>query len=123
MARRETTLLFTYEDDDGNEVEVHVPFKWEICDRCRGDSTHVNPSIDGNGITASEWEEEWDDESREMYMSGGYDVACHDCGGSSKVKEPDESVLTEDERRRWDKHCEDEMHYRMMCEAERRMGA
>lgn len=59
------------------EMSVQIPAKWEICDVCDGNGTHVNRNIDGNGITTDEWNgPDWDDESREMYMSGGYDVAC-----------------------------------------------
>ena len=39
---------------DGAELELALPAKFEVCHRCQGTGTHTNPSIDGNGITASE---------------------------------------------------------------------
>lgn len=72
----------------GNEDEdVYIAFqcKMEVCSTCCGTGKHVNPSIDSHGITASEWAEEWDEEGREAYLSGAYDVTCYECGGSNVV--------------------------------------
>jgi hypothetical protein len=71
--------------DTGEELEL--PTKFELCPRCQGAGTHTNPSIDGNGITSSEWAE-WDDDDRETYMSGGYDVRCETCKGERVVAVP-----------------------------------
>lgn len=98
---KKNTIAFSYEDDDGEEVEVELPACWEICDRCRGNGTHVNPSIDGHGITMEEWNgPDWDDESREMYMSGGYDVRCEAGCVDGKVLEIDMAQLDDDTRKR-----------------------
>jgi len=74
------------------EVEVEdtyeLPCKYVVCSRCNGKGTHVNPSIDGNGITSSEWAE-WDDEEKDHYMSGAYDVSCEECHGLRVVPEVD----------------------------------
>jgi RecJ-like exonuclease len=97
----------TIEIDDPNDedstIEVEVPSRWEICHRCDGEGKHVNPNIDGNGITSSEWAE-WDDESRETYMSGGYDVTCEECGGSGKVRAADVDKMTPEVREAWESH-------------------
>ncbi len=84
------TMTFVPESEDGDFVErtVEVPAYWEICGRCRGDGAHVHPGIDGNGITASEWAE-WAPEEQEDYMTGAYDVACSQCGGTGKILHPD----------------------------------
>jgi len=75
-----------YLEDGDEEATVDAPGRFEVCGRCNGHGTHVNPNIDGHGITMEEWwGPDWDDESREMYMSGGYDVACHECGGTRVV--------------------------------------
>jgi hypothetical protein len=87
------TMRVKVYDSDGEEEVTHtIPAKWEICSRCEGSGSHVNPSIDGHGITSDEWNgPDWDDESRETYMSGGYDVACEaGCqGGKVLVPDPD----------------------------------
>lgn len=84
--------------DDGDTFEtLELPAKFEVCDRCRGEGSHVNPSIDGNGITSSEWAD-WDEDDRETYMSGGYDVSCEECKGQRVVKVVDEEHLSPDAR-------------------------
>jgi len=51
------------------EDEHELPAVWEICDRCRGNGQHSNPSIDGNGITMDEWNgPDWSDDEKEMYL-------------------------------------------------------
>lgn len=57
---------------------------YEVCTTCRGKGTHTNKNIDGNGITSSEWAE-WDEDERQTYMSGGYDVRCEECEGNKVV--------------------------------------
>jgi RecB family endonuclease NucS len=75
--------VIKFETDEGEEIEL--PAKYEVCSRCEGEGAHTNPNIDGNGITASEWEEDWDEESRENYMNGVYDVTCVECDGRRVV--------------------------------------
>lgn len=75
------------------EKEIELPTVWEICTRCRGNGTHVNPSIDGHGISEDEWNgPDWDEESRETYMSGGYDVRCEAGCVDGKVLVPDDEA-------------------------------
>jgi hypothetical protein len=85
------------------EMEYELPARWEICNRCKGDGTHVNPNIDGHGITAEEWENEWGEEEQEMYMSGGYDVSCQGQDGlqchHGKVLVVDEEQCTHEPRK------------------------
>lgn len=58
--------------------------KFAVCPRCEGRGSHVNPAIDGNGITGDEMDELGDD-FREDYLSGVYDVACEECHGERVV--------------------------------------
>lgn len=75
------------------EDEMELPACWEICQRCKGNGSHTNPSIDGNGITSDEWNgPDWDDEEKEMYLSGGYDIACEANCTNGKVLEVDEEL-------------------------------
>jgi hypothetical protein len=85
-------IEFAYEDDDGEEVSVLLPGKHEVCDECGGHGRHTNRAIDGNGITASEWAD-WDDDEREAYMTGKYDVTCTVCGGEKVVAVVDVQAL------------------------------
>ena len=75
---------------DGNDEETVtiVPSKVEVCDRCNGEGKHTNPTIDGNGITASEMDEYCHDEPdfRENYFAGVYDITCEECKGLRVVR-------------------------------------
>jgi RecJ-like exonuclease len=85
-------IEFEYENDDGEECVGELPARYEVCSRCGGRGKHVNPSIDGNGITSSEWAE-WDEDDRDTYLSGGYDVTCEKCDGRNVVLEVDEAAI------------------------------
>lgn len=75
------------------EIEVTLPSRWEICPRCNGNGTHVNPNIDGHGMTADEfYGPDWDDDEREGYFSGRYDVRCENDCHDGKVVVPDEEL-------------------------------
>lgn len=80
----------TWDPESGDEIEAMVPGQYAVCPRCQGTGTHVNPAIDGHGITESEWwGPDWDDESRDAYMTGRYDVTCYDCRGDRVVPDVD----------------------------------
>jgi len=54
------------------------------CPVCKGKGSHVNPAIDGNGLSAEMRE---DPEFMEEYMDGAYDVVCNNCGGQGTIEE------------------------------------
>lgn len=104
---RRMTLTMDTEDDEGNEIEVSVRAKLGLCPTCEGRGTHVNPSIDDNGISAEDFDE--DPDFREGYFQGRYDVPCYECGGLRVVPVPDEDdpnaaeyLKLERERAQWD---------------------
>lgn len=74
-----------YYCDDGTEKDVLVPTENLTCGRCRGKGQH---SLRIGAITADEWNNEWDEDSRELYMSGGMDEKCEVCNGHGKVTKP-----------------------------------
>lgn len=74
--------------------EVELPAKWEVCSRCEGRGSHVNPNIDGNGISAEEFEQ--DPEFRENYFNGLYDISCEECKGRTTVLVVDEEQADKD---------------------------
>lgn len=84
-------LILKTEDEEGVETEIVIPSRYEVCERCRGKGTHVNPSVDGNGLGREDFE---DDEFAEAYWSGQYDVPCEDCGGKRVVLVPNEEEAT-----------------------------
>jgi hypothetical protein len=76
-----------WEEEDGSyiEDEVEVFVEYDVCPTCDGVGHYVNPSIDSHGISEDEWYGEWDEDEREHYMSGGYDIPCNECGGTRVV--------------------------------------
>ena len=55
---------------------------WLICDDCDGDGTHVRDALSAPSNEMLE-----DEDFREAYFDGAYDVRCARCGGSGKVRE------------------------------------
>ena len=76
------------ESHDEFDAEVQLPSKKEICPQCHGEGTHVNPSIDGNGLTYENFDD--DPDFYENYFNGHYDVVCHTCNGHNVVDVLDE---------------------------------
>lgn len=115
-------LHFTYESEDGIEIEAAIPGKYEVCSRCEGAGTHVNPSIDGHGISAEEWANEWDPEEREDYLRGVYDVQCEECAGLRVVLVPDRDVADPVLLQIWDEQQQQEAEWRREQAYVQRMG-
>lgn len=80
-------IYVTIETEDGELNKVALPTFMAVCGRCEGRGTHVNPSIDGNGLP-----EEWvnDDDFMDDYRGGRYDVVCEECGGQNVIEMVDE---------------------------------
>lgn len=115
-------LIFTLENDEGEEIEHELPIRFCVCGTCEGSGKHVNPSIDAHGITSEEWDRDWDPEEREGYFRGDYDVTCSECNGERVVPEIDEEGANKETLkilRDWQKS---EIEYRACVAAERRYG-
>ena len=117
--RHTATITREFEDENGDlcDEEVEVAVRWEICPTCNGRGSHVNPSIDCDGLTGSDFAE--DPDFAESYMEGLYDQPCNECHGDHVVPVcDDEAINNEIEERRTELQ-------RMRLEemAERRMGA
>ena len=56
-----------------------VPFTYGVCPLCDGKGSHVNPSIDSNGLTAEDFNE--DPDFAENYFSG-IPGPCGSCDGN-----------------------------------------
>ena len=122
LSETEEGLVATVQDPEGLERLVLLPSKYEVCTRCSGKGKHVNPNVDGHGITAEEWERDWDDESRENYFSGVYDVECYGCGGKRVQLETDWELLSDAWKKILEAYWEDERNYEAMCRSEREYG-
>lgn len=114
-------------DDDGDyerlEVDVILPVYLVVCTTCSGKGSHVNPSIDSNGLSQEDFDE--DPEFAEDYFSGRYDVTCYDCGGDNVVPEIHEGRCTPDQKKALEAYYEylaDEAAYQAECRMERMMG-
>lgn len=127
-----TTKTVSYLTEDGEEVEVDLPAKNEVCDRCEGHGTHLNPSIGEYGYSREEFEESFDEEEREEYFKRGgrYDVICEVCHGKNVVLLIDEewidkngSLEEKTALEAYNEKLEEDAAYERECAAERRMGA
>jgi hypothetical protein len=113
-----------WEDEDGEyiEDEVEVFVTYDVCPTCDGIGHYVNPSIDSHGISADEWYGEWDEEERDCYMSGGYDITCNECGGSRVVAVVDEDRNSKELVERVNNYIEELHCYARECAHEIEMG-
>lgn len=114
-------ITFPDPNGDGDE-ELEIAARYEVCDRCRGEGKHVNPAIDGNGITQSE-ALDLDEDFWESYRDGAYDVTCEECRGKRVVLVVDEDSADRATLALYRGHQRDEIEYRHMCAMERRYGA
>lgn len=87
----ETTLRYITET--GRVVLMRFPAHFEVCDRCGGTGHHVNPAIDGHGLGSEDFD---DEDFREAYFGGRYDVTCYECKGERVV-----AVVNEDRLNPW----------------------
>ena len=116
-----------YNEEEDTEEEVWFPIKFEVCDMCRGKGSHVNPSVDGNGISPEEFSE--DPDFADAYFGGLYDVQCYECGGEKVVAVIDEESVKRhypeklDDLKLWHEALEEEYAYQRERESERRYGA
>jgi hypothetical protein len=84
------TITIEMEDEEtGEMVEHQLPAKFEVCSRCEGNGKHMNPNIDGNGISPEQFRDDPDFE--ESYFRGDYDVSCEECEGERVVAVVDEA--------------------------------
>ncbi len=107
--RRDPERIFVYDDDD---IEREIPTRWDVCPVCDGKGSHVNPSIDCNGLTAEDFAE--DPDFAEEYFAGTYDQPCNRCGGRTTVRVVDRdsceaellAAYDADEQARYDAEAE-----------------
>ncbi len=117
----EKITVTVYDAEEDCDIETELPTRWGVCPTCNGNGTHVDPSIDCNGLTTEDFAE--DPDFREEYMAGRYDTTCYECGGRRVVPEIDEERCDPKLLKAYYDYQADLASYRAECAAERRMGA
>lgn len=79
----------------GVERTLRLDGHHEVCPRCEGHGTHLNPAIGEHAYTPEEFAESFDEEeATEYFRRGGmYDVKCDQCGGKRVVEVLDRDAL------------------------------
>lgn len=106
---------------DGSTTEFKLPTKWVVCSVCGGNGSHVNPSIDCNGLTAEDFAD--DPDFADDYMSGAYDIPCNRCQGRTTVHEVDWDRLAPKQLAAYQRQLKEEAYERAEHLAELRAGA
>ena len=111
------TATVRYHDEAGDETVKTVPIIFEVCPTCDGKGTHVNPSIDANGLSAEDFAD--DPDFAETSQRGLYDVACYGCNGRRV-----EPTCMDEQVQQWIAvEAQTTALYNAEVEAERRVGA
>lgn len=116
------TLFWIDEAGCDVEADVDLPSIFQLCPRCKGEGSHVNPAIDGNGITTDEMDDLGVD-FQDDYMAGVYDVACHRCNGKRVIEVIDRDRCDPDDLRRYDENQQELNDMRAMERMEKLLGA
>ena len=82
--KKHTATATCYDSELDEEVSMTVPIRMELCPICDGIGKYVNPNIDRNGLTASDFEEAGE-QFREDYFSGVFDITCECCKGKNVI--------------------------------------
>lgn len=118
------TKTIQYYDDEGEEITVKLPAHYEACSRCGGEGKHTNPSIDGNGLSESDFDA--DPDFKEAYFAGAYDMTCTVCKGLRVEAVVDVDSLSTENKAHWEKyqhHLDEERQIDRIHQAEVRFGA
>lgn len=101
-------ITVKYTNDNEEEVELKLPSKMEVCSRCEGHGSILNPSIGEHAYTMEEFRESFDEEEREQYFKRGgiYDVQCPVCCGRNVVEVIDEDHIPEAQKVQYEAYCE-----------------
>jgi hypothetical protein len=118
----EKTMKFTlnYPNDDGSFEDIEIPAKFEVCSVCDGKGSHVNPSIDSNGLSREDFDDDPDFE--EAYFSGAYDVPCNCCKGNRVEPVVNFEALTPELRLKIQNFIDSFYEYQRIEAHERKMG-
>lgn len=116
-----TRIEFTSFTDAGEEIEISIPAKFALCPKCRGVGSHVNPAVDGHGLSQEDFDQ--DPDFQEAYFRGDYDVACHRCAGEKVIKVVDRERASAEDLKAYDDQERELRELEAEEAAERRAGA
>lgn len=126
------TITVKYENDEGDEIELELPSKKEVCYECDGEGFVLIDGLRHEAFTMEEFEEAFDDdEDRQAYFTRGskYDQQCPQCKGQNVVDVVDEQYIPEELKAQYkeyqayrEEQDQADAEYDAMCAAERRMG-
>lgn len=88
------TKSFTLSNEEGEEIEIQLPCKKEVCPECDGEGHVLCEGMRGHAYSAEEFAESFDSEEAEEYFrpGGRYDVQCPECHGKNVVDVVDEEA-------------------------------
>jgi hypothetical protein len=109
-------VYFTRDEED-NEVELELPWKWVICPQCEGRGTS---SAYLGAFCSDEWAE-MDPEWKEDYMAGRFDRACPEGCEAGKVKVVDRDRVGKEELAAYDEQQKELAEIDHIERMERRM--
>ena len=97
------TAILKERTEDGKRQSTR--FEYQVCHLCEGTGTHVNPSIDSNGLTAEDFYE--DPDFFEDYRSGMYNVPCYLCSGNRVIPKAIGAITELDDQEECEEDYED----------------
>jgi hypothetical protein len=107
-------------NEDCIELPHEIECLYVVCPTCRGKGTHVNPSVDAGGLSPRDFAD--DDEFRDDYFAGIYDVPCYECKGERVIPEPVKNDATYEIITALAERASEDALYESERESERRMG-
>jgi hypothetical protein len=119
-------LKVTYENDEGEEVELELPSKMEVCWDCEGHGTVLTEGMRNHAYSMEEFRESFDEEEAQEYFTRGgrYDVQCPTCHGANVMPVVDEEHIPENLKAQYaeyQKHEEQKARWDAEDRATRRM--
>ena len=101
-------------------ITIMLPTVYTVCHVCRGEGTHVNPSIDAGGLSPDDFHDDPGFEG--AYFAGLYDQTCNYCQGLRVVQTPDWDRMTPEQIEAWEEELDSEQAYQAMVRSELMMG-
>jgi hypothetical protein len=121
------TINATVYSDEGDEITLALPAKFDVCWQCEGEGTipdrRLSPTGDGSW-TESERAEFFDNDfdMASDYFSGGYQQSCPECKGLRVVHVIDYEKADPDDVKAYEDQMRWEAEDRALQAHERRMG-